>query len=204
MFSNTNNKGFTLLEMIVSLGIFSVVAVVAVASLVRITGLNMQARDLQTTMTHLGFSLESMSREIRMGTEHGCFGDFASINWSSYSVNSGNACEGGNNILVFKSALTDSNGNHLLIAYWMKSFGNIPFLTRAKQKTFNGSVSQTDFSSVLYDTNIKLSGSVPPFRLVKNGNYNWVSLRLKGETGTRPQDMKPFDIQTSVASRMPD
>lgn len=65
-------KGFTLLEMIVSLALFAVVAIVAVGALVRIVGLNRQAQSLQSSMNNVGFALESMSRELRTGSNWNC------------------------------------------------------------------------------------------------------------------------------------
>ena len=67
-----NLRGFTLVEMIVSLGIFAVVAVVALGALVRIMTANQKAQTLQSAMTNISFALESMSRELRSGITYHC------------------------------------------------------------------------------------------------------------------------------------
>jgi len=72
------SKAFTLVEMIISLGIFAIVAVIALGALVRIITANQKAQTLSAAMTNLNFALESMSREIRVGTQYYCDTDPAS------------------------------------------------------------------------------------------------------------------------------
>ncbi len=79
-------SGFTLLEMLVSLGIFTVVAVFAIGSLVRITALNRQAQTLQKTITNVSSALEMMSREMRMGSKF--VGGSNSVSFLSPNVDS--------------------------------------------------------------------------------------------------------------------
>jgi prepilin-type N-terminal cleavage/methylation domain-containing protein len=50
-------KGFTLIEMIVSLGIFTIVALISIGALVRITDANKKSITLKTTINNLNFAL---------------------------------------------------------------------------------------------------------------------------------------------------
>jgi prepilin-type N-terminal cleavage/methylation domain-containing protein len=68
----TTQAGFTLIEMIVSLALFSVVVTVAVGALLMLVGANDELQGEQSIMTNLSFALDSMSREIRTGTEYYC------------------------------------------------------------------------------------------------------------------------------------
>lgn len=68
----SRQKGFTLIEMIVSLGLFSVVVIVAVGSLLTLIGTNEQLQAERSVMTNLSFALDSMVREIRTGTNYYC------------------------------------------------------------------------------------------------------------------------------------
>ncbi len=70
--SSMSSRGFTLVEMIVSLMIFSIVAVVALAALVKIIDANNKAQTIQAAVTSLSFSLDSMSRELRTGSNIHC------------------------------------------------------------------------------------------------------------------------------------
>ncbi len=65
-------KGFTLVEMMVSLAIFSMVAVVALGAFVKIISANHKAQSLQSGINNLNFALEGISREIRAGQYFNC------------------------------------------------------------------------------------------------------------------------------------
>jgi prepilin-type N-terminal cleavage/methylation domain-containing protein len=69
---NSQQKGFTLIEMIVSLGVFSVVITIAVGALLSLIATNQQLQQEQSVMTNLSFTLDSMMREIRTGTYYYC------------------------------------------------------------------------------------------------------------------------------------
>ena len=64
--------GFTLIEIVVSLGIFSFVITMAVGALLVLIGTSEQLRGEQSVMTNLTFAVDSMTREIRTGTDYFC------------------------------------------------------------------------------------------------------------------------------------
>lgn len=70
--SQTKQQGFTLVEMIVALGLFSIVVTVAVGGLLVLIATNEQLQAEQSVMTNLSFALDSMTREIRTGTNYLC------------------------------------------------------------------------------------------------------------------------------------
>jgi prepilin-type N-terminal cleavage/methylation domain-containing protein len=65
-------KGFTLVEMLVSLALFTTVATMAVGTLLILINGNSQVTGEQITLTSLSFALDSMTREIRTGSEYYC------------------------------------------------------------------------------------------------------------------------------------
>lgn len=69
---NKSEKGFTLIEVLVSLSIFIMVITVAVGVLLTMVDANARAQNMQLVMTNLAFSIDSMSREIRTGTHYFC------------------------------------------------------------------------------------------------------------------------------------
>lgn len=85
--------GFTLIEMIVSLGVFSIVATIAVGALLVLIGTNRQLQGEQSIMTNLSFALDSMTREIRTGTHYYCD---SAANYSAGGPN--NIFDGGNDL----------------------------------------------------------------------------------------------------------
>jgi len=67
-----NTLGFTLIEMIVSLGVFSVVVTTAVGAILVLISTNQQLQAEQSVMTNLAFALDTMTREIRTGYNYYC------------------------------------------------------------------------------------------------------------------------------------
>lgn len=69
---SSSRAGFTLLEMLVAVGLFAIVMLVAVGSLVSIIGANRRAQAQQDVVNNLAFALENMTRNIRTGTTYHC------------------------------------------------------------------------------------------------------------------------------------
>ncbi|TSC69169.1 MAG: hypothetical protein G01um101456_313 [Parcubacteria group bacterium Gr01-1014_56] len=65
-------RGFTLIEIMVSVAIFSVVMVIALGALLSISAAERKAETLKSVMTNLNFALEGMSRTIRTGLNYHC------------------------------------------------------------------------------------------------------------------------------------
>lgn len=70
--STHKKKGFTLLEILIAVGIFSLIALFATGSLVVVFGSNRKSNAIQSVMTNLNFAVENMSREIRFGWRYHC------------------------------------------------------------------------------------------------------------------------------------
>lgn len=66
------SAGFTLIEMIVSLGVFSIVVTTAIGAMFVVLSTNQQLQSEQSVMTNLGFALDGMTREIRTGFNYYC------------------------------------------------------------------------------------------------------------------------------------
>ena len=84
-----NNKGFTLVEMLVSITLFSFVITIALGSLFTILKANEKTKVMKTVINNLNIALESMSREIRVGYEYSCPGGEC----QKFSFKTKNGCE---------------------------------------------------------------------------------------------------------------
>ena len=73
-FSAKSDKGFTLIEMIVAVGLFAVVMLIAVGTLLSLSVANRKAQALQSVVNNLNISLDGMVRSIREGTYYRCGG----------------------------------------------------------------------------------------------------------------------------------
>ena len=67
------NKGFTLLEMIVSLGVFAVCALIAVGGFVSLVESSKKTHSNKVVINNINYSIESMVREMRTGKDYFCY-----------------------------------------------------------------------------------------------------------------------------------
>src|ERR1044072_4174389 len=65
-------RGFTLVEMIVAVGLFAVVMVVCVTALLSLVEANRKAQALQSVMNNLNIAIDGMVRGVRMGSDYHC------------------------------------------------------------------------------------------------------------------------------------
>ena len=69
------NNGFTLIELMVSVAIFSIVMLMSVSSLFSALDLNRRAQAMKLVVNNLNFALESIGRAVRTGTNFSGGGD---------------------------------------------------------------------------------------------------------------------------------
>lgn len=65
-------NGFTLIELMVAVGLFALVMLLASGAYLLMIGLNRQAQGMATGIDNLSFALETMTRTIRTGTNYSC------------------------------------------------------------------------------------------------------------------------------------
>lgn len=88
-------KGFTLIELMVAVSIFIIVVAISMGSILGAFDSNRKSRSLKTVLNNLNLAVESMSKEVRFGTDYHC---------GSGSVAVPQNCPGGDNILGFLSS----------------------------------------------------------------------------------------------------
>lgn len=67
-----HQSGFTLVELLVSVALFTVVMIMAVGCLMVLIDANARAQSMQQVMTNISFAIDSMTREIRTGRSFYC------------------------------------------------------------------------------------------------------------------------------------
>ena len=196
--SNKHNVGFTLIEIIVSLAIFSIVAVIAIGALVRVTSANRQAQAIQSGVNNVSFVLDAISREVRVAEIFSCS---LSAPASPSSITSG-LCEYNSQTsdvyLSYVSSYTDQNGNYYAYSYHFYSSGGVVKISKAEGLT-GGSFSE-------YYPLVSNSVNITDYTLkLKNGSYNssspyaWVFIDLKGYVGKVIKDQSVFNVQMSAS-----
>ena len=70
----TDQKGFTIIELMVSLTIFIIIMMISMGSILGIFAANRKSRSQRAVMNNLNLALESMSKEMRYGENYHCGG----------------------------------------------------------------------------------------------------------------------------------
>lgn len=81
------NKGFTLIEMIVAIAVFTVVMTITLATYLNVSDIQRKASALRSINDNLNFSLEVMSREIMENRNYACIPSSPCNSFSSTNSN---------------------------------------------------------------------------------------------------------------------
>ena len=199
------NKGFTLVEIIVSLGIFAVVALVAMGALMKVMDANRKSLSLKTSINNLNFALESMTREIRMGKNYSCSNNISALDFnSSNKLTMVNNCLEVNYInfisspidwyFAFNSARKDGNCN-LINAYKYDSANN----TLLKAEQISCLTAIPSFQPLISDQITIDTAAIE----LNNDSQPRAFIYVSGTSGVKAKDKTQFSLQTTISQRLP-
>ncbi len=180
---DSSQRGFTLLEMVVSIALFSFVMLAMTSVLLSVVDADHKAQGLKSSMNNLSLALESMARNLRTGT---------SYTLGAPSGN-GNCPSPGSNLLSF------SDHTQAFTTYKLDDEGSIS-VTKSPSGLRNAItapeiiVDRLCFYAVGADTMDLLQ---PRILLTVGGFVNNVS-------GKKDRTKSRFDIQTMVSQRVLD
>lgn len=189
--ANMQQKGFTLIELMVSVTIFIIVMTISLGALLAMSEADRKAEGIKSVMNNLNFALESMARTIRTGFGYGCNGS------------TGTDCINGAG--GYRLSLTAANGND--VTYCLGSAGSClvsTSCTAGSTCTILRSIEGGTFSSLTApEVNIEnlsffVQGSPPG-----NAVQARVIITLNG-TVTLSGQVTDFRLQTSVTQRLYD
>jgi len=100
-------RGYTLIELIVSVALFSIVMLVAGTAFLALISLDRKARATNDVVTNLSYVVDSMERSIRTGTTYNCggIGDCWTTPRSSFSF-----LDSENRTIEYRLLVTGSKG----------------------------------------------------------------------------------------------
>ncbi|MBU4536792.1 type II secretion system GspH family protein [Patescibacteria group bacterium] len=180
------NDGFTLVEMITAVAIFSMVMVVGMGALLNVLNANKQAQAIQTAVNNLNLAIEMMSREIRTGYDYHC-GELGDLSITRDCLN-------GENLIAFESYNGNVNSSNDQIAFKFES-GRL-------YKSVDTGVSFLPLTSeelILEDLYFVVVGSAKG-----DGVQPKVLITAKGYVGNREKGRTSFNLQTTISQRMID
>ena len=170
-------RGFTLIEMLVSISVFMVVMLVAASSLLSIIDGNSKAQSLKSAINNLNFAIESMQKNIRVGTSY--------LGRTSCSLES-DTCIG---FVSYKDSDNDSNKDYVLYRYNNQSIEKCISLT--------GSATCSNFTR-LTAPEVKITSMK---FYIDNSSQPRVLITVSGEAGTKQRIKTNFNLQTTVSQR---
>lgn len=210
-----HKKGFTLVEMIVALGIFSIVAVVAIGALAKVINANKKAQTIQAAVSNLSYAMETMSRELRVGRNYQCNSDFhtipASANQNTTSPQSCNITDSDDSFLSFESsrtAGTPPSECNLVYIYRFKLESGSYVLKKAHKTSCNSVINDNNSSNGnanfdnIISSNVKITGYSLKVIYDANHPYPIAIVRLSGYAGLREKDRTYFDLETAVSQNL--
>jgi len=176
----TTNRGFTLAELIVSVALFVLVMTMSMTSIVGIFDANRKSRTLRSVSSNLNLTVESMSKEIRFGTNYHCGFDTD----TATSVANCDIASGGNVRINFLS----SSGVQISYRKWNN--------TIEKQVGIGGPYIAITAPEVIIDSLI--------FYVIGAGTTDTlqpkVIMKIKSHAGTG-KSQTDFTLQTLVSQR---
>lgn len=118
---HTGQSGFTLVELMVSLMIFTIVVLAAVGSLYTVNNASRKVQSMRSVLDNLSFAVESMSRTIRTSNSVVCGG---SLNTSG-DPNCPFSAQADNNMLLVDSTIGTSELVEYRLGYYASGNGAI-------------------------------------------------------------------------------
>lgn len=139
-------RGFTLVELMVSIAIFAVVMTISMGTLIVLIDTNSRAQGVHSVITNISFALDSMTRNIRTGFDFYC----TSSSISSLPTGARDCTDG--STIIFNDGETGDR-----VAYRLASNGGIGVLER---KIENGNwLAITSEELSITSFNIDVTGS---------------------------------------------
>lgn len=191
-------RGFTLVEMIVAVGLFSVVMLVAVAAILSIIGNNKRAQAINNVVNNLNFAIESMVRDMKTGYFYQCDTYSFPLDKNNYSSH---LCTGTSpkETLAFFSTLTGAptsveykfipasgSGSSYVPGHIVKRQGNSGYVDLTSK-------TDVDILSMKMYVNSPQPGS---------GSQPGIFLVITGRANLGNDEVSEFGLQTYISQRV--
>lgn len=187
--------GFTLIEIIVALGVFTVAVLISLSSFLAVLGAQKKAVAIGTIQENLNIALETMLKDIRVGRSYFCSNDINNFEGNGSNTND---CPNGGKILTI---LSRDKIDNKIVSYRLKNAK----LEKAIKDAGNGNFIEEDFTPITFnDLKItNLTFYVTGSTVISDTFQPKVTITMKGEMGTGKSSSN-FNIQTTVSQRMLD
>ncbi|MHB1330841.1 MAG: PilW family protein [Minisyncoccota bacterium] len=184
--------GFTLIEIMTAVSIFTIVTTISMGSILTIFDINRKSESIKIVMDNLNLSVESMAREMRYATRYSCDPNVPiPTPWSQMSP--GNCTSGGDSIAFYSPA------SNRAIVY--RQSGTVI------EKSINGGQSFTPVTApeiAISDMDFYVLGALSSASEFGNPQQPKVLIKIRGSAGVKESVETEFTLQTLVSQRQLD
>lgn len=190
------NKGFTLIELMIATSLFTIIMLMGVGSLVVSSNSSKASQKLRITVDNVNFAMENMTRELRMGTVYECAID--SVNLAAPNPTDCLLGSTPGNIIAFNPQQTSGAPDR--VSYQLRPRGDTPVTNSLERCEYLNSLSCSDIVSPDVDiTTLKF--------YVKGSQFDdniqpSVEILIKGVVNIKNKNIfKSFTLQTMTSQR---
>jgi len=185
-------KGFTLLEVMVALTLYTFIAMISITSLISMIHANQKSQALKSVINNLNFALEGMERNIRVGRTYHC--GSGPVPGPATLANTQD-CVDGTFLAIESSKGKTANIDDQLVYRFNATDKNIEI---SKDSGVNW-LPLTSAGVVVESLKFTVEGNVPGDNV-----QPFVIITLKVSTHASVKMSTTLDIQTSASQRLPD
>lgn len=201
-----SKKGFTLIETLVSLALFSVVLVISGGTIVSVIDINKRNQAISSVVNNLNYSIDSMIRDIKTGYLYKCDygGTFTIAALKTASVVKNKTCD---NSLTLISTIS---GIETVVQYSLvESSGQNSYIEKKVYPVSGGvesSYSITDKNNVNIESLKFLVKNPDALDCTPTASCDYgqpsVAVVIKGKAGNQNIEVSNFYVQTFISQRL--
>lgn len=217
-------KGFTLVEMMVAVGLFAIVMLVTTSVILSVINGNRKVQSINSVVNNLNFSIESMVRDIKTGYWYMCvdyysdgnsFTDLASFKDDYYlrqlTTGSPYSCKNVPQPIKHIAFISTLSGQPKIVQYTFTPGSGTTTPGKISKISYDDSVGSAVSSPITTpDINVKkvdfyINNPPPKTGVSKSlAAQPDVFLVIKGntKTGSRDTDVSAFNLQTYISQRL--
>jgi len=221
-----SRKGFSVVEMLVAVALFTAVVLMSIAAMMALVDANYKTRSVRTAMDNLGFIIDDMARDLRVGSRYLCKEGTSPGAMTVGTDATGVDCpyvknnpDKGGEYLAFRN-----KDNNVVFYYFDDSVPASPILKKkvtttlwsagyADNFTSGTGLSGADKYATLSSSDITISRfrfyvyNTIPYVLTEQNTavqpYIVISATVTVGPASRPKSQTTFSIQTTVSQRIP-
>ncbi|MEK7066719.1 MAG: prepilin-type N-terminal cleavage/methylation domain-containing protein, partial [Patescibacteria group bacterium] len=197
--------GFTLIEIMVSISIFTAVMMITIGALISLNDGSRKAQALRTVIDNLNFAVEDITRKVRTGSSYHCFSTPAEVSQAMLDAvptkyNSPKDCSAGGYAI---SLQTQDVIPTWVIYIYDQTNGVIKIRTKKSPSTvFGPLLNVTSGEVTISDTKFTVRGAMSPYSAVPISRQPIVILNISGTVDLKKEKLRTdFSLQTAISHR---